>query len=72
MRKGDLYKVTGISLEVDEKVRNRLEELGLFANQLVICLRRSAFNGPIVLQLGGSAFALEQDVAQLVMAESCI
>ena len=48
-------------------VLSRLIEMGLDLGQQVHCLRRGPFNGPVVLELGGSVFALEKSLAQAIL-----
>ncbi|MCW8091117.1 FeoA family protein [Alteromonas sp. ASW11-130] len=63
---GDLATVSGIAEDVADNVKLRLVEMGIQKGRDLKCVRRGPFNGPIVLQLGGSVFALEQDIAKKV------
>ena len=47
-------------------VFHRLNEMGFAAGQMTQCLRRSAFKGPLVLQLGDSVYSLEQSIAKRI------
>lgn len=71
LQSGDIVVVDGVALEVDQKIRDRLEEMGLSNSLPVTCMRRSPLNGPIVVRVGGSVFALEQDIAQQIRVKPC-
>ncbi len=61
--KKQLATVTGIAEDVAENVKQRLLEMGVQEGRDVQCIRRGPLNGPIIMQLGGSVFALEQAIA---------
>ncbi|MFT6271129.1 MAG: ferrous iron transport protein A [Alphaproteobacteria bacterium] len=44
----------------------RLQEMGFEEGQLITCIKRTAFNGPTVIQLGDCIYSLEQSVANHV------
>jgi ferrous iron transport protein A len=44
----------------------RLQEMGFEEGQLVTCIKRTAFNGPTIIQLGDCVYSLEQSVANHV------
>lgn len=58
--------VVTIADTVSPAVLSRLTEMGIETEQSIHCLRKGPFNGPIVLELGGSVFALEQALAEAI------
>ncbi|MCY7297185.1 FeoA family protein [Alteromonas sp. a30] len=59
-------RISDISDQLDVGVIDRLKEMGFDIDCDVICLRRSPFAGPIVIQLGDSVISLEQDIADKI------
>ena len=55
--------VTQIDTSLDQQIIARLSEMGLSAGRSVQCVRRGPLGGPMVMQLGGSVFAMEQNLA---------
>lgn len=47
-------------------VFSRLNEMGLCAGQVILCLRRSPLKGPLVLQLGDCVYSIEQSIARRI------
>lgn len=66
LKKSQIAVITGLDLALNQKVSERLDEMGFAAEQEVTCFRHGPLNGPTVVYLGGSAFALEQDIAKSV------
>lgn len=58
-------KATVIELDssLNSDVIHRLREMGVDKGREIECLRRGPIGGPIVLQLGGSVFAIEHELA---------
>lgn len=56
--------VASLTPDLHEKVTARLAEMGLETAQEVFCLRKGPWGGPIIIQLGGSVFAVEKELAQ--------
>lgn len=55
--------VVNLSASLSEHVLARLHEMGVEIGREISCIRRGPFNGPIVLEMGGSVFALEKELA---------
>lgn len=55
--------VTKFDASIDNKIVARLNEMGLSTGRSIHCIRRGPLGGPMVMQLGGSVFAIEQDLA---------
>lgn len=51
---------------LDSAVAQRLEEMGFAENALIICIRRTPFNGPIVYQVGDCVYSLEPAIAKRI------
>lgn len=58
-----LAVVTRIHNSIVSAVTERLSEMGLQEGREILCLRKGPLGGPIVLQLGGSIFAIESQLA---------
>lgn len=58
-----LAVVTRIQSSIAATVSERLSEMGLEEGREVLCVRKGPLGGPIVLQLGGSIFAIESQLA---------
>ncbi|MEC9262703.1 MAG: FeoA family protein [Pseudomonadota bacterium] len=56
-------RVTQIDASLDQQIIARLSEMGLSTGRDVQCIRRGPLGGPMVMQLGGSVFAMEHDLA---------
>lgn len=50
-------------------VQERLSEMGVLNGRDVQCVRKGPMGGPIVMQLGGSIFAIEQSLADQIEVE---
>ena len=50
-------------------VQERLSEMGVLNGRDVKCVRKGPLGGPIVMQLGGSVFAIEQNLADQIEVE---
>ena len=50
-------------------VQERLSEMGILKGRDVQCVRKGPLGGPIVMQLGGSVFAIEQNLADQIEVE---
>ena len=44
-------------------VKERLSEMGVENGRQIQCVRKGPLGGPIVMQLGGSVFAIEESLA---------
>ncbi|MBU2979956.1 FeoA family protein [Alteromonas sp. C1M14] len=56
--------VASLAPNLHAKVTARLAEMGVEATQEVLCLRKGPWGGPVIIQLGGSVFAVEKELAQ--------
>ncbi len=58
--------VDHIDSSLNQQIVARLCEMGIASGRLVQCVRRGPLGGPMVIQLGGSVFAVEQDLATCI------
>ena len=58
-----LVTIRGLDQSLNQLVLNRLSEMGLDQGQTVLCLRRSPFNGPVVVAIADCVYSLEQNIA---------
>jgi Fe2+ transport system protein FeoA len=45
-------------------IKKRLNEMGFMPGEPLICLKRSPFNGPLVVQIQDCVYTLDQQLAQ--------
>ena len=64
-----LARVKGVQHDICVNVKERLSEMGIHGGRDVQCVRRGPLGGPIVMQLGGSIFAIEQELASKIEVE---
>ncbi|RDV25475.1 ferrous iron transport protein A [Alteromonas aestuariivivens] len=62
-------RVTSIHQNLCDNVMLRLSEMGIDVGSAIQCVRKGPLGGPIVMQLGGSVFAIEQDLASKIQIE---
>lgn len=58
-----IAQIASVSNTLDTKVVDRLSDMGLVCGQSVTCVRKGPIGGSIVLQLGGSVFAIDRTLA---------
>lgn len=64
-----LASIKAIQQGLCDSVVTRLAEMGLESGRDVQCVRKGPLGGPIVMQLGGSVFAIEQALAAKILIE---
>ena len=62
-------RISALVSGLNPLVVNRLREMGLEPGQLLLCLGRGPFNGPIVVQVQDCVYTLEQQVAQHILIQ---
>ena len=67
--KGETVTISGLKSDLNQLVINRLNEMGLAQGQSVLCLRRSPFNGPVVVAIADCVYSLEQNIASHIYIE---
>ena len=60
-------RVTELVAGLNPLVVSRLQEMGLEPGQLLECLGRGPFNGPMVVQIQDFVYTLEQHIAQQIL-----
>lgn len=58
--------ISSLCHTMHEDVAIRLQEMGFEQGQLITCIKRTAFNGPTIIQLGDCVYTLEQSIANHV------
>ncbi|MFN6969342.1 MAG: ferrous iron transport protein A [Rheinheimera sp.] len=67
--KGASVTILGLKSDLHQLILNRLNEMGLEQGQTVLCLRRSPFNGPVVVAIADCVYSLEQTIASDIFIE---
>lgn len=67
--KGASVKILGLKSDLHQLILNRLNEMRLEQGQTVLCLRRSPFNGPVVVAIADCVYSLEQTIASDIFIE---
>jgi ferrous iron transport protein A len=62
-------RISALVSGLNPLVVNRLREMGLEPGQLLLCLGRGPFNGPLVVQVQDCVYTLEQQVAQHILIQ---
>lgn len=58
--------IHSICNSLQKDIAMRLHEMGFAEGERITCLKRTAFNGPTVIQLGDCVYSLEQSIANHV------
>jgi ferrous iron transport protein A len=58
--------ISDLNATMHADVAIRLKEMGFEEGQLVTCIKRTAFNGPTIIQLGDCVYSLEESIANHV------
>lgn len=66
LEKAKSAKVKEVDDTLDLLIIARLREMGLAAGRDVECVRRGPLGGPMVMQMGGSVYAMEQALASRI------
>lgn len=67
----DLSKNTQASVkelhpELQQQLKVRLAEMGFCTGELLTCMKRSPFNGPLVVQIQDCVYSLDKQLAQQI------
>jgi ferrous iron transport protein A len=71
LKASESAEVKVIESKLEPAVKIRLTEMGFEQGQKVSCTRRSPFNGPMVIQLAGTALAIEKPIAEKIYITLC-
>lgn len=58
--------VVRLSEQLHPAVRQRLDDMGIQPGLSLTCRRRTAFSGPIVIEVAGMSYAIEQSLAEAI------
>ena len=70
LKSGQSAKITGFDAKLDDRYRNRVEELGFRTDATVSCIKAPAFGAPKVYRINNSVFSLEDTIASLLLADA--
>ena len=62
--------IISVKSELAENVKERLSGMGIQVGRDIQCVRKGPLGGPIVMQLGGSVFAIEKNLAAQIEVEA--
>lgn len=63
MPKNSKATVTGLNAELLSDLQLRLNEMGFMPGEMLTCIKRSPFNGPLVIQIQDCVYSLEKQLA---------
>ncbi|MGB3725726.1 MAG: FeoA family protein [Glaciecola sp.] len=52
---------------LNDELRTRLAEMGFASGEALVCKKRSAFNGPIVVQIQDCVYSLDKQLAEQIL-----
>lgn len=70
LKKGTRSSIVGYAPHSSASLIQRLTDLGFTQDTNVSCLKRSFFNGPMVVQIQDSVYTLDKELASMVLIES--
>jgi ferrous iron transport protein A len=62
--------VTGLNTELLSDLQLRLNEMGFMPGEMLTCIRRSPFNGPLVIQIQDCVYSVEKQLAMNITVAS--
>jgi Fe2+ transport system protein FeoA len=63
MPKNSKATVTGLNTEILSDLQLRLNEMGFMPGEMLTCIKRSPFNGPLVIQIQDCVYSLDKQLA---------
>jgi Fe2+ transport system protein FeoA len=57
-------QVTGLNDALLANLRLRLNEMGFVPGEMLRCMKRSPFNGPLVVQIQDCVYSIDKQLAQ--------
>ncbi|MGQ8364519.1 FeoA family protein [Glaciecola sp. 1036] len=63
-------KVARFNLNMPENLKTRLNEMGFTVGQLVTCMKRTPFNGPLVIQVQDCVYSVDKQIASQIEIQS--
>jgi ferrous iron transport protein A len=63
MPKNSQATVTGLNDELLSHLQLRLNEMGFMPGEILTCMKRSPFNGPLVVQIQDCVYSLDKQLA---------
>ncbi|WP_395339726.1 FeoA family protein [Ningiella sp. W23] len=58
--------ITGLHQTIDVSLGQRLQEMGFTQGQLVTCMKRTPFSGPLVIQVQDCVYSVDRELAEQV------
>jgi ferrous iron transport protein A len=56
--------VLALNDDLSQSIKTRLNEMGFLPGELLTCLKRSPFGGPLVVQIQDCVYSLDQQLAK--------
>lgn len=58
--------ITGLASSVNPNLSQRLEEMGFVEGQIVKCMKRTPFKGPLVIQVQDCVYSVDRALAEQI------
>ncbi len=62
-------RVTKLDDSMTSVLKVRLNEMGFVPGELLTCMKRTAFNGPLVIQIQDCVYTLDRQLAENIAVE---
>jgi ferrous iron transport protein A len=59
-------QITGVKSDISESFSQRLAEMGFAEGQVVHCMKRTAFKGPLVVQVQDCVYSVDKTLAEQI------
>nr|WP_136251301.1 FeoA family protein [Ningiella ruwaisensis] len=63
-------QISGLNQNISSDLRQRLEEMGFVEGQIVQCMKRTPFKGPLVIQLQDCIYSVDKALAEQVQVNA--
>lgn len=70
MPKNSKATVIGFNKQLLSNLQLRLNEMGFMPGEILICMKRSPFNGPLVVQIQDCVYSLDRQLAKNIKVAS--
>lgn len=59
--------IHSLSEDISKMLQTRLHEMGFMPNEVLVCMKRSPFKGPLVVKVQDCVYSLDKQLAQHIL-----